>query len=131
MVKSRSQYDEIRRSGTFGGAIKIGGGPLSKSQEFKDKLEGGEEEEEDDVPNDVDADQENTIVLPTHMKVVFSERSCLNKVLFSIYRIMRFFFVAVWFYFIPFVAMFASYAIPWYFHSYHPLGPNECKGDPE
>lgn len=119
LAKSRSQFDEIRRSGTFGGAIKMAaGGPLSASKgEEKDKLEGGEESEGDsDTQEDLNQDQENTIVLPTHMKVIFSERSCLNKVLFSIYRIMRFFFVAVWFYFIPFVAMFASYAIPWYFN---------------
>lgn len=80
-----------------------------------DKLEGGEteEEEEDDVP-EID-DPEQHVKLPPHIKVLFSERSCLNKVLFSIYRCFRFLFVSVWFYFIPFVAMFASYIIPWYF----------------
>ena len=118
MEKSRREYAEIRRSGTYGSNIaKRPGsfGEMTKSKskvEEDDKLEGGEEEEEE-VP--VVDDPEQHVVLPPHIKVLFSERTCLNKVLFGIYRLFRFIFVSVWFYFIPFVAMFASYILPWYF----------------
>ena len=55
--------------------------------------------------------------MPTHVHVSFTERQCLNKCLYFIYRAFRLFFTTVWFYFAPILALFASYAIPYAFNT--------------
>ena len=40
-----------------------------------------------------------------HLKIIFQERSCTNKSLFSIYKVLRFLHVSVWFYSAPFLAI--------------------------
>ena len=72
-----------------------------------------------------DPKEKEEIELPTHIKVVFSERSCCNKCLYLLYKLFRFNFVAFWFYFIPFFAMILSYILPWYFNTYYPLSAEE------
>ena len=52
--------------------------------------------------------------LPTHVRVEFKDRTWGNKILYVVYKIFRTVLVSVWFYFVPFVAMFASYVIPAY-----------------
>ena len=56
--------------------------------------------------------------MATHIRANFSERDFMNKLLYLGYRCYRFFFIAVWFYFAPFIAMFASYTIPYAFNHY-------------
>ena len=56
--------------------------------------------------------------MATHIRANFSERDFMNKVLYLGYRGYRFFFIAIWFYFAPFIAMFASYTIPYAFNHY-------------
>ena len=58
--------------------------------------------------------------MPTHIRIEFSERHAWNKVLYVLYRSFRFFFITVWFYFAPFIAMFASYIIPYAFNKCGP-----------
>ena len=57
---------------------------------------------------------ERSVKLPTHIKVDFKERTWGNKILYLIYKLFRILLVSFWFYFVPFVAMFASYVIPAY-----------------
>ena len=57
---------------------------------------------------------ETSVKLPTHIKVEWSERTWGNKILYLIYKLFRILLVSFWFYFVPFVAMFASYVIPAY-----------------
>ena len=40
-----------------------------------------------------------------HLKVLYHERSCSNKCLFKIFRVLRFLHVSVWFYSAPFLAI--------------------------
>ena len=54
------------------------------------------------------------------MKVGYSERTWGNKILYLIYKLFRIMLVSFWFYFVPFVAMFASYAIPAYMKANYP-----------
>lgn len=68
---------------------------------------------------------EEEIDLPTHIRVFFSQRSFVNKLLYLLYKFFRFNFVAVWFYFVPFFAMILSYLLPWYLRRYHPLSEAE------
>jgi hypothetical protein len=52
------------------------------------------------------------------MKVeVFEEMGWAGFVLRAIYKIMRVFQVAVWFYFLPFLALLGSYLVPYYYKS--------------
>jgi hypothetical protein len=51
--------------------------------------------------------------IPTHIKISFwKDRSCMNKFLYIVYKVIRCFYVSMWFYFLPFVVVFASYLIP-------------------
>ena len=63
---------------------------------------------------------EDSCILPTHVKVGYSERTWGNKILYLIYKLFRIMLVSFWFYFVPFVAMFASYAIPAYMKANYP-----------
>ena len=65
---------------------------------------------------------EDSCVLPTHVKVEYSERTWGNKILYLIYKVFRLLLVSFWFYFVPFVAMFASYVIPAYMQEHYPEG---------
>ena len=70
-----------------------------------------EEEEEED---------EHSCKLPTHMMVEFKSRTLGNKILYLIYKMFRIILVSFWFYFVPFLAMFASYVIPAYMQKNYP-----------
>ena len=65
------------------------------------------------------------IELPTHIRADWSSRSCSNKFLYSVYKVFRFFFVTIWFYFVPFFAMICSYIVPWFFRLYYPMSDEE------
>jgi hypothetical protein len=36
----------------------------------------------------------------------------MNKFLYIVYKVIRCFYVSMWFYFLPFIVVFASYLIP-------------------
>ena len=50
--------------------------------------------------------------------VEFKDRTWDNKILYIVYKMLRIVLVSVWFYFVPFVAMFASYVIPAYMQTH-------------
>ena len=52
--------------------------------------------------------------IPTHIRVQFSDRTWGNMLLYLLYKVFRIFYTSVWFYFLPFVAMICSYAVPYY-----------------
>ena len=53
---------------------------------------------------------------PIAMKIRFwGDRSCCNRLLFSIYKFFRIFFVAVYFYFFPPISLFLTFQLPFYF----------------
>ena len=49
------------------------------------------------------------INIPTYIHVTFWQRTCVNKCLYSLYRLLRTFFVSFWFYYGPFVALGLSF----------------------
>ena len=49
---------------------------------------------------------------PKSYYISFLDRSFLNKILWFIYKAYRSFYVSVWFYFLPFVCIIASYTLP-------------------
>lgn len=63
--------------------------------------------------------------LPTHIRADWSSRTCSNKFLYFVYKVFRFFFVTIWFYFVPFFAMICSYIVPWFFRQYYPMSDEE------
>ena len=74
----------------------------------------------DEAQEEIDYEMEHaedSCILPTHMYIGFYSRKWDNKVLYILYKIFRIFLVSFWFYFVPFVAMFASYVIPFYMQS--------------
>lgn len=52
--------------------------------------------------------------LPKFIYQSFWDRSFVNKLAFIIYRVMRAIYVSIWFYFLPFVILFASYYVPYF-----------------
>ena len=54
------------------------------------------------------------------MMVEFKSRTLGNKILYLIYKMFRIILVSFWFYFVPFLAMFASYVIPAYMQKNYP-----------
>ena len=66
---------------------------------------------------------EYSCILPTHVRVEYKTRTIGNQILFLIYKMLRIIMVSVWFYFVPFVAMFASYVIPAYMQKHYPQTP--------
>jgi hypothetical protein len=48
------------------------------------------------------------------LRVMFNSRTCFNKFLFCVYKGYRAFFVSVYFYFFPFIAVIISILIPLY-----------------
>ena len=44
----------------------------------------------------------------------WQERTMLNKVLSILYRLFRCIYVSLWYYFLPLVALFGSFYVPWY-----------------
>ena len=55
---------------------------------------------------------------PICLKIDFmKDRSCCNKLLWSIYKIFRIFFVSVYFYFYPPFAIFLTFQLPFFFRS--------------
>ena len=51
------------------------------------------------------------------MKVAFKDRETLNKISFGVYRLMRNFYVSVYFYFFPFTVVVISAIVPIYYRS--------------
>jgi len=56
--------------------------------------------------------------LPKCIYQSFWDRLFFNKLAFIIYRVMRAIYVSVWFYFLPFVILFASYYVPFFLQMY-------------
>ena len=46
------------------------------------------------------------------LKVTFRSRSCSNKCMFLLYRVVRFIFVTIYYYYIPFLICIASMFLP-------------------
>ena len=47
--------------------------------------------------------------MPEYLKITMKDRSCPNFVGFVIYKLYRFVYVVVWFYFLPFIATIVQY----------------------
>lgn len=45
--------------------------------------------------------------------IYINDRDCLNKTLYYFYKFFRGFYASIWFYFVPFATIFASYYIPY------------------
>jgi len=56
--------------------------------------------------------------IPTHIHQDFKKRSCFGMFGMSIYRVYRIFYVAVWFYFLPFLSLLGSYYVPYYMQKF-------------
>ena len=48
----------------------------------------------------------------SYIYISFWDRSFLNKILWCIYKVYRILYVSIWFYFLPFVVIIGSYAVP-------------------
>ena len=70
---------------------------------FTDEIEN--EEEDEVLPQDK---------IPTHIIMTCSDRTWGNFLLYLLYKVFRIWYTSVWFYFLPFVAMICSYAVPYY-----------------
>ena len=87
----------------------MGAEPQSPAQDAENEAS---EEVESVIAEDMD-DGEEKIILPTHMRIDFwYDRSCLNKLLYLVYKALRVMFVSVWYYFFPFIALMSSYIVP-------------------
>ena len=90
----------------------------SEDQEVDQPFDLPDPDQEEEIKNDLTEEQqqaEDSCVLPTHVYVSFYDRTFGNKILYIFYKFFRILLVSFWFYFVPFVAMFASYVIPHYF----------------
>ena len=65
--------------------------------------------------------------MPHHIYI--ARRDFSNMVLYYIYRFFRVILIAGWFYFLPFVIMFASYIIPAYHKNSDPKPATSTAGD--
>lgn len=55
---------------------------------------------------------------PVCMKIGFwRDRSCLNKLLYLVYKFFRYFFVSFYFYFYPPIAIFLTFELPMFFRT--------------
>ncbi len=63
-----------------------------------------------------DVKDENGDLRP--MKVKFSERTCVNKFFFVIYRIVRSIYISLYFYFLPFLLVIVSTFVPYIYFIY-------------
>ena len=70
------------------------------------------------VPSDRNSEANELQVLVddtvAYIYVSFSQRSLTNKLLWLVYKAFRVLYVSVWFYFLPFIVIMGSYAIPLY-----------------
>ena len=60
-------------------------------------------------------DGEKATESPMWIRVNFSDRSCINKLEYLLYRVIKCVYVAVWYYFIPLASVTISYALAAYF----------------
>ena len=79
------------------------------STKFREQRKIKKMKEEDD-PDKIEEHER----IPTHIRVQFSDRTLGNKLLYLLYKVFRILYTSVWFYFLPFVAMICSYAVPYY-----------------
>ena len=86
-------------------------------EQFDGISEHQKKEEQEKVSEKSSVEDEKEFEMPTHIRISFSERKLLNKVLYLIYKIFRVFFTAIWFYFAPILALTASYTIPYAFNT--------------
>lgn len=61
-----------------------------------------------------DVMDENGEPMPIKIRY-WSDRTCCNRMLFSIYRVFRIFFVSIYFYFFPPISIFLTFQLPFYF----------------
>ena len=87
-------------------------------EESKEEAKKSNDSESSEEDTSEEEEEELEGKMPTHIRIEFSERSTGNKILYLGYRVARFFFITIWFYFAPFLAMFASYIIPYAFNHY-------------
>ena len=88
-----------------------------RDKEAADKIMKGEDYDRiETMKADKDAEELEELKktpLPTHIRINFwKDRSFFNKILYVLYKLLRIFFVFLWYYFFPFVAMMSSYIVP-------------------
>ena len=50
--------------------------------------------------------------MPSYIKLNFAQRTLGNKCQYSLYRLLRVFFVSFWFYYAPFLALLFNFIVP-------------------
>ena len=64
---------------------------------------------------------------PVYIYIDFwKDRSCLQKMMRIVYKVFRSFYVSFWFYFLPFLPIFAAYLIPKYNQMTNQITPIEA-----
>lgn len=72
---------------------------------------------EDHELNDVCYNRENSDE-KVYIYIPFFERSPCNMLLRCLYLVYRTIYVSIWFYFLPFIALIGSYAVPYYLQNH-------------
>ena len=63
---------------------------------------------------------------PDYIHVKWSERTLCNKILRLFYRLIKGLYVSMWFYFVPFLAIFLSYYLPYLNRNKEFIDEDEC-----
>ena len=56
--------------------------------------------------------QECENAIPPYVKFEWVQRTLGNKIVYSLYRLLKVFFVSVWFYYAPFLALLFNFIVP-------------------
>ena len=77
--------------------------------------------EDEFIPADVltNADALKGQTKPENMLVTFAERTTYQKIMRCMYKVLRIFYMSVWFYFLPFIALLGSYLVPFHIQTMH------------
>ena len=81
---------------------------VTTSASAKDKIPEHEIVKDPKVPDDAKPPQ------PKYIHVSFSDRTCFNKLWYLLYIGIRAFYVSVWYYFAPLLAVLLSYIVATY-----------------
>ena len=82
---------------------------------FQQELAGeAPDDDDEEVLSEKEEAKETALIgIPTHIFINFwDDRTFFNKILYCYYIMVRWIFVAFWYYFFPFVALMASYIVP-------------------
>lgn len=90
-------------------------------QELAGEIPDAADDDEEVLSEQEEAKETKLISIPTHIYINFwDDRTFFNKILYCYYKMLRWLFVAFWYYFFPFIALMASYIVPKIFQ----LNPN-------